>query len=364
MRILVYGLSGNKLSGIETFLLSMHHFMSEDIVFDYVIESQTSIHEQTIRQAGGEPFFIAPRRRILRNLLDWCRVLRQNKGRANAVYFNMFSLSWIMPILAARFYGYRVVLHAHNCDFHDCGWPQKLLHKLNRHVQKCIRMTRLTNSRLSSRFFFFSLPVQMIYCAIDTERFSFQADVRRSMRKKLGFEEKHVYGFVGRLSYQKNPLFLMDVFREIVKLDEKAAFLVCGDGVSMVETVQRAREYSLPICFTGSVINVCDYYQAMDAFVFPSRFEGLGIVLIEAQTIGLPCIASERVIPEEARISELLQFVPLEGGAEFWAQRAVEQLETHCDADRSAAHRVTERTRFNIRTEAKVLEQALRRASM
>lgn len=361
MRILVSGLSGEKLAGIETFLFNMNHFMSDDVIFDYVIEGQETIHEETIRAAGGKVFFVAPKRQILRSFLGWCRVLRQNKGHADAVYFNTYSLAWFLPLLAARLYGYRVILHAHNCDFHDCGMLQKLAHNFNRCLQKHIRMTRLTNSKLSSRFFFGNTPAEMIYCAIEPEQFTYRDDIRRKMRAELGLEGKHVYGFVGRISYQKNPLFLMDVFREIARLDETAAFLVCGEGELMEEMTQRAREYGLPVCFTGFVPNVCDYYQAMDEFVFPSRFEGLGIVLVEAQTAGLPCIASAQVIPEEAKLSDLLEFVLLENGAWLWAQRAVDLLARHEGADRAAAVSVTAGTRFNIHTEAAVLEHALRR---
>ena len=236
--------------------------------------------------------------------------LEERRDIDSAVYFNWYSMAWIFPAIMARSKGYKVIIHAHNSNLHNCGFLQRTVHAVNRQIQKLMKITRLTNSELSERFFFGNKPAEMIYNAIDTDRFAFNKEVRDRIRKDLNIENKQVYGFAGRISYEKNPLFLMDVFKEIQK-EIRSCFLVCGDGDLMEETKARAHENGLSVLFVGFVSNVQDYYQAMDVFVLPSRFEGLGIVLIEAQCCGLSCVASADVIPGLAKATELVEFVPL-----------------------------------------------------
>ena len=356
MRILVHGLAGDKLGGIETFILNMEKFMSDDMVFDYVLE--TVPEKNSYVQGKGEIDYIAPKHSMPVNLRDWNRLLTGKKGIDEAVYFNMYSLAWLLPAMLCRLRGYRVIIHAHNNQLHDCGFAQKALHNINRQIQKCMKITRLTNSELSTEFFFDNKPATMIYNAVDTDRFSFDPEARHSLRVKLGFEDKNVYGFSGRIAYQKNPLFLIDIFAEIAKLDDKAAFLVCGDGDLMEKVQAKAKERKLNICFPGAVKNVQDYYQAMDCFFLPSRFEGLGIVLIEAQCAGLPCLTSADVVPKTAQVSEkLLKFVPLSESPEVWAQKAAERLKTNFD--RSKGSEYVRRAGFDITKEALRLENVL-----
>lgn len=358
MRILTYGLASNLLAGIETFLLNMNRFMSEEIVFDYVIENDHTIHQAAIDEKGGKCFFISPKRKMLRNLRDWCRVLKQNKGTAAAVYFNMYSLAWSVPILLARLYGYRVVVHAHNNNLHNCGALLRMLHKCNKQLLKLMKITRLTNSTLSTEFFFGSKEAEMICCAIETPRFAFREQARTQIREELAIGDGHLYGFAGRIAYQKNPLFLIDVFAEIRKIDQKAQFVVCGEGDMMEEVKERAQKHRLDVHFVGSVPNVQDYYQAMDLFLLPSRFEGLGIVLIEAQTSGLPSVTSADVVPKEAKVTELLEYVSLEESAEHWARRCVDKL-LNAPKHREQYAAIVGATAFDIRNEAPRLGQIL-----
>ena len=60
---------------------------------------------------------------------------------------------------------------------------------------------------------------------------------------------------------------------------------------------------------------------AMDIFVFPSLFEGLGLVLIEAQATGMKCFTSKDVVPNEARVSNLLEYVNLNESSEIWSEK-------------------------------------------
>lgn len=359
MRILTYGLSTDKLAGIETFILNMNRFMPDNVVFDHIIEGiagipmdrQTTIHQEAVDQRGGKVHFIAPKRSALANLRDWNRLLKAEKSNSDAVYFNLYSLAWFFPVLMARLRGYRVFVHAHNNNLHDCGRLQRLMHGFFRQVQRLTKITRLTNSQLSTDFFFGSSGAEMIYNAIDTQRFAFDPDARNAIRSELGFDGKHVYGFAGRIMFQKNPLFLMEVFHEIQKRDEKAAFLVCGEGDLMEQTKAKAQELGISVHFAGSCNAVQAYYSAMDLFVLPSRFEGLGIVLIEAQCSGLPSVTSAEVVPQEAKVTELLDYISLEKGPAAWAELCVKKL-AQIPENRSTYSALVGKSNFEIRNEA------------
>lgn len=99
--------------------------------------------------------------------------------------------------------------------------------------------------------------------------------------------------------------------------------LLIGEGVLEDQIKAKAKTYGIEskIIFAGFKTNVEDYMQAMDLFVFPSEFEGLGLVLIEAQATGLPCYTSEKVVPQEAKVSDLLMYIPLEDGPKMWAEQ-------------------------------------------
>ena len=362
MRVLVYGMASDKLGGIETFLINMNKFMSEDMIFDYIIEGTETIHQEAIDEKGGKTIFIAPKRKMLQNIRDWFRVLKENKKSHKIVYFNMFSLAWSVPVLIARMKGYRVIVHAHNSGLHDCGIVLRTMHKMNRFLLKYMKIMCFTNSKLSARFFFGNRSNEMIYNAIDTERFSYNGEVRETIRTELRLAEKHVYGFAGRIAYEKNPLFLMDIFSEIQKKDDHAAFMVCGDGDLMEATRERAKELGLDVLFLGNVKDVHHYYQAMDCFVLPSRFEGLGIVLIEAQTAGLPCVTSKDVVPQEAKVTELLEYVSLTNSASIWATVCYNLVK---DEKRNRCEYASEvrQSFFEIRKEALRIESLMERIS-
>ena len=147
---------------------------------------------------------------------------------------------------------------------------------------------------------------RMIPNGIDLKRFAFCEEKRQQMRQELGIaEDTFVLGHIGRITIPKNHQFLVELFAEYHKESPNSKLLLVGDG-ELFETVQRQctqRGISDAVIMVGSKTNTEDYYQAMDVFVFPSLWEGLGIVAIEAQANGLTCLVSENV-PKEAILTE------------------------------------------------------------
>ena len=356
-KILVYGLSPDHIGGIETYMMYMDSALKGLLHFDYVLEGGFSKHGFLDNESILK-YYVPGKRTPIKNIDSWKKILKDNRKEYNIIYFNLFSLAWMAPLFIALRYHYKVVVHAHNNNLHNCGFIQRLFHFFGRIVQRFLRITRLTNSSLSSRFFFGKCESTQINCAIDMKRFLFQKQIRDDYRNKIGVaSNEHLYGFVGRLSYQKNPLFLIDVFKNIFALDSKAKFIICGEGELESKIREKVKQYNINVFFAGPVINIEDYYFAMDVFILPSKFEGLGIVLIEAQTSGLPCLTSSGVVPIDSKITNHIHYIPLSNNASEWAVKAVEAI--HEVPDRRLSFEQAIKSNFNVDIEAKKLKKVL-----
>jgi len=159
--------------------------------------------------------------------------------------------------------------------------------------------------------------------AIDLSKFAFNEEVRTRIRNEHGIGHEYVMGHVGRYEDvgQKNTPFIIEVFEKYLSLDPSAKLLLIGEGKGRKYVKEMAEEKGIDksVIFTGAVTNVNEYLQAMDAFIFPSLHEGLGIAAVEAQAAGLPCIISERV-PTEACVTVHCFSDELSKGAEHWAK--------------------------------------------
>lgn len=168
----------------------------------------------------------------------------------------------------------------------------------------------------------------MLKNAIDSLNFIANADTRNEIRKELGLKDKFVVGHVGRLHPQKNHDFLIDVFAEIKRKKPDAELILVGTGPLEEKVKSKVAEKGLSDCvhFLRNRKDMNRIYQAMDVFVFPSLFEGLGIVAIEAQAAGVPIVCSEG-LPPETDITPIYCKLLLSDGAEKWANAALEMAQ-------------------------------------
>lgn len=156
--------------------------------------------------------------------------------------------------------------------------------------------------------------------AVDCDEFKFNENTRCRMRKKLDVEGKFVIGHIGRFNTQKNHTFLIDIFNEVYKKNKEAVLLLIGEGVLFEEIKSKVDKLNLneAVKFLGLRSDISDLVQCMDLFLFPSLYEGLGVVLIEAQAAGLKCITSTGT-PKEANVTDSVTFVSLKNNARAWA---------------------------------------------
>lgn len=170
----------------------------------------------------------------------------------------------------------------------------------------------------------------ILHYGIDLQPFQQPID-REDIRRELQIPtDALVVGHVGRFDTPKNQRFLLEVAHELLKKRPDVHFLFVGDGPLRAEIQERARELGLSgrTHFTGLRTDVPRLMRAaMNVFVFPSLWEGLPVVMIEAQAAGLRCIVSDAVTNEVSILPEQLQWLPLPAGAETWATATIHALD-------------------------------------
>ncbi|MBQ5841004.1 MAG: glycosyltransferase family 1 protein [Clostridia bacterium] len=331
VKILVFGMNDNP-GGVESFLMSYYrHLDRERFQFDFLTNCSVIAYEEEIRGLGGEIYKICARSRnaaLYRQQLE--AFFREHAKEYAAIWVNVCSLANIDYLKAAKKYGIpRRIIHSHNSQNMDSPL-RGILHKLNKSQVTRYATDFWACSRLAGEFFYSARVVdgpryREINNAIDPIPFLYDPAMRQSARQELGLEDAFVVGHVGRLHFQKNQSFLLDVFKELYTRRPDARLLLVGQGEDEAMLREKVHRLGLEesVRFLGVRGDVPRLMQAMDVFAFPSVFEGLGIVLVEAQAAGLGCVTSTEV-PAIAKVTELLSFLPLSASPALWAQ-AVEQ---------------------------------------
>lgn len=167
---------------------------------------------------------------------------------------------------------------------------------------------------------------EVIKNGIRTKRYIWNPEIRNRIREEFQLKEEFVVGNVARFEEQKNHEFLLKVFYEIQKKCPEARLMLVGQGTLEPQIHTQARELQIEkkIIYTGVRSDVNELMQAMDVFVLPSHFEGLGIVNIEAQAAGVPCFVSDKVIPPEVDLTDLMNHISLECSPEEWADQILD----------------------------------------
>ena len=229
----------------------------------------------------------------------------------------------------AKKYNIKVrIAHSHNIDFQTKNILKKLMGDflkipLKRYATDYFACSEIAGEWLFGKKIVKSDKFKVVHNAVDLEKFKFNNEIREKIRKELNVDsDTLLIGHVGRFTQQKNHDFLIDIFNEIHKINQNTKLLLIGTGIKENEIKEKVKSLNLQdsVIFEGFKTNVDEYMFAMDIFLFPSNFEGLGLVLIEAQAAGLPCYTSKDVVPTEAKVSNLLHYISLNNPAQEGAK--------------------------------------------
>ncbi len=329
-KVLIGFFMDGRAGGIDKYLLNFLEVVSgEDVRMDFLTNEIDEELKEKLRGYHSRLFAVANLKHPLKQYTQVRQILR--KGKYDAVYLNISTAIDCIAAIAARHEKVpKRMIHSHSSG-NDCESTVKrfafdVIHSVCRlflwtngtHFYGCSEKAGewLFPKRIvrSDRF-------HVIYNAVDRSVFQYDEAVRKEVRKELGVDDKFVIGHVGNFCYQKNHEFIIDVFEEVLKRNPKAELLLVGKGVRFEDIQEKVKRKGMEgsVQFLGWIKDVDKVFQAMDLFLLPSNFEGLGIVGIEAQCCGLPCVMSSR-IPREVKITKRCYFLSLKSGAEKWAE--------------------------------------------
>ena len=161
---------------------------------------------------------------------------------------------------------------------------------------------------------------------IDLVLFHSSAENGLQKREELSITpSSFVVGHVGRFSEEKNHAFLLDVFKEVLNVNDDSHLVLVGDGELEGQIREKIKQLGIDskVTILSNRSDVPDLLNMMNVFVFPSLYEGLGMALVEAQAVGVRCVVSKNVNPE-AFVSNLVVVESLENSAEKWAHEVLD----------------------------------------
>ena len=304
IRVLHSELNG-ELGGIESFLYNVYRFIDkEKVEFDFLTISDTPAYGDKFKKMGSTVYKVPKHINFLGYYFAIDKILREGNYDIVHIHKNSAIDILILKVLQ-RFPNIKVVVHSHN-TFPSVGGKLEKLHKFNRKYLYDNADYRLACSDNAGKWMYGNGAFEIIKNGIDTKGFRFCTEYGEEIRAMYGIPmNAFVIGHVGRFTNQKNHSKLIDIFAAIKERKSDAYLLLLGGG-ELQDTIKSKVE-KLNLCdsviFCGVRTDVNKYLCAMDAFVFPSTWEGLGIVAIEAQASGLECFLS-RELPKEVEVTD------------------------------------------------------------
>lgn len=321
-KVLMTGLYDAR-GGIETFARNYFDYIDKGkIRYDFTNAREFIYFGEYFIENGAVIYNIPHEKK---NPVLYYQRLKEIMKGYDAVHINILSAANILPVMAAKKSGVKkIIVHSHNSG--TVGLIRNTLHFIFKPYLRKAATDFFACSELAGKWMFGEKIIgqdnfHIINNGIDIEKFKYDESIRNKIRKQYGLENDFVVGHTGRFSEQKNHSFLIDIFAEVYKKNNSARLMLVGDGELRVQIEEKVKTLGLSdaVIFCGVCDNVNEIYQAMDAFVLPSLFEGLPVVLVEVQAAGLRCVISDR-ISKEADISGDIKFLSLSDKPESWAE--------------------------------------------
>lgn len=307
--------------GLETMLMNYYrHIDRTKVQFDFLVHRDFEAdYDQEINELGGRIYHVS-------KLIPWSRKYKQE-----------------LKCFFQHHPEYRIV-HVHQdclssvalkCA-EECGIPVRIAHSHNvnqdKNIKYFIKLHYMKSipkyatgcfacSVEAGEWMFGGRSYHILRNAIDASAYLYSADKAAQIRKHLHIQNNFVIGHIGRFDPQKNHGFLIEVFNEFLKMEPDAKLMLIGDGKGRKKIEEKVKSLGLEdkVVFTGVRSDVADLLQAIDVFVFPSLYEGLGIAAVEAQAAGIPCVLSDKV-PTECKMTTNTEFLSLKDSPKIWVR--------------------------------------------
>jgi len=352
-KVLIIGMY-NQLGGIENFIYNFFkHINKEQFSFSFISMYNHIAYEEEIKILGGKIYYISNvKKNPFKCYLEIKKIIKKEKY--DVVHINMLSAANIIPLKAAKKAKAKyIIAHSHNNNIPNSK-IKRFLHNINKNKIINYADKLLACSNEAGKWMYGNEKFEVINNAIEVNRFKYDSKVANKLKESLNISKKTVYGHVGRFVEQKNHTFLIDVFDFIHKKNPNTMLLLIGNGElkDFIKEKIKSKNIQDSVIIIDENKEVNKYYSVMDYFIFPSIFEGLGIVAIEAQASGIHCFASNN-IPKDINIDNSVTFIDINKGAKYFSDQI---LKYSSKESRENLHEKVLNSKFNIDKEIIKLE--------
>lgn len=366
---ILHVLGGVSLGGAESRIMDLYRCMERDKVqFDFLVHStdakerKPEFYDEEIKSLGGN-IYVLPKFKVY-NYLSYLKAVKKffaEHHDFHMVQGHMTSTASIYLKEAKRAGVLVVAAHARSAgvDKGIKGIITKVLRRpLLKRADYCFACSTEAGRAVFGKNWENSPKAKVIPNAIDVAKFKYNREVREGVRREEELENCYVIGHVGRFHYAKNHEFLLEVFafvhEKMNKIGMNAVLMLLGEGPGMEAVKEQARTLGIEkdVLFMGNKKEIEKYYQAMDYFVFPSRFEGLPGTVVEAQAAGLRCLISDRVTGEVA-LSELVHYESIDKKPDLWAEYILE----HASYERRSMENTVKEAGFDVKNQAEDMKR-------
>ena len=322
--------SGDVLfGGVSSFLYNVYQRIDHDKVqFDFLTPNRTTFrdHLDEIRAMGGKVYQFHIAGNGIRSRIKFASKAKKFAKSKNYKIVHINSGGFVFNLLtsaAMKMGGIQtVIVHSHSVLHDDASKAKRLVFAVLRPFFLLTATDYFACSSAAGKFMFPASALKklhLFYSGLDVNKFCFSQEVRVQIRKELHLEDAFVIGNVGRFVKEKNHAYLIDLFAMLVKDHPDMKLVLVGEGDTLPTIKNKVETLGLSdhVIFTGLRKDVEKLYCAFDCFVFPSRYEGFGMSIVEAEISGLPCVVSTGV-PLDVKITDKIAFLEL--GAEHLAE--------------------------------------------
>jgi len=330
IRILHVVASLTKRGGVMSSIMNLYRNINHtNIQFDFLVNNHKEPnYREEIISYGGRIFDLPPLNK--KNLIKYSNEVRSffNNSDYDILHCHVPAISPYILYLAEKKGIKNRIIHSHGTMYGE-GYLKSIRNYLSISMSKRNSNIYYACSHAAGQFMFGEKlmnndQVTIINNAIDTNKFKFNKNLRRSLRKDLNIEDKLVIGHVGSFSPVKNHEFIIDIFHEVKNINNNSVLLLIGEGPLKKAIYEKVQKLGLQdsVMLLGTRTDINELMQAMDVFVLPSYKEGFPVVSVEAQASGLNCFISNTVT-KEVKLTNLVHLLSIKEDPKLWATQII-----------------------------------------
>lgn len=336
-------------SGIGNFIMNIYRNIDRDKVqFDFIAHERREVSfDDEIIDLGGRIHYVT-----LKSVSAWknFKEIRSiiKKEKYDIVFRHTDTAMVAVDLLAAKLGGAkRRIPHSHSTDTGN-----RKIHNICRPLLNLLSTERFACSEMAGKWMYGKKNYEVIMNGIKTEAFAYNGQVREQVRETNGWKDSYVIGHVGNFMPVKNHSFMLQLISELRKQmpDVKLALVGGGDLQNEIDAKIDALKIQDSVCQLGVRNDINEILQGMDLFLFPSKYEGMPIAIVEAQAAGLPCLMSD-VVTDDVIVTPECYKCSLEADLSEWIRVITEisNKKAEIQASRIEGAMKVENSGFSVR---------------